>query len=118
YVARHVQWQRYVLQHRAPRQQRRLLERYGDSLAGLVGDFVVDADFARGGFQESGDHLEQRGLSATTRTDQRDEVTGRNRQVRMVESVHTGSSTAVDLGYAIDFDGCGVGSVSHRMLLP
>ena len=64
----------HVLQHRAPRQQHRALEHDADFAARARHVRILDADLARGGTDQSGDHHEQRALAAAARPQHAEEL--------------------------------------------
>ena len=69
-----LQRQHHVVADRQPRQQRRILERHADAHR-LGADFAArDIDIAAGRLDQPGDELEDRGLAAARRADQRDEI--------------------------------------------
>ena len=64
----------HVLQHRAPGQQNRALENDSDFPPGPGHFRILNADFARAGIDESGNHHEQRALAATARSQDAEEL--------------------------------------------
>src|SRR5438045_8317670 len=82
-LAVNLQWQVYVLVHRAPRQKRRVLEYIADLLAvpreaGLV---AVDQGPTRGRGQQSANQTQQCRLSAPTWSNDREKFPGRHGQI-------------------------------------
>jgi hypothetical protein len=63
--------------------------------AGMGEVAAVDSDAAGGGAVERGDQVQRRGLSAPRRSDQHDELSGRDAQRRVVE--HDAAAAAVRL---------------------
>src|SRR5262249_44216071 len=67
--------------HRAPRQDRELLEHHAAIAAGAAYRLAVAFDRSLGGADEAGDGLEQRSLAAAARTHQRHELARADREV-------------------------------------
>jgi len=68
-----LQAETHIVENRHVRIERIVLEHHGDVAlfrGHLVDDPPTDGDLAAGHFFKTGDHSEQRGLSATGRTDQ------------------------------------------------
>ncbi len=97
-----------VLAHGLPRQQCGGLRHEADLLvSGRCRDaLAVDRDGARVGVEETGDHLEQRGLAAAARADHRHELAHADRETHVVEHGDLRAVDAEGLRDVPDFDAC------------
>ena len=93
-----------VLAHRLPREQRELLEDHGAVGTRLTDYLAADPHSAGRRHFKSGDHAQERGLTATRGTNDRDEFSLANCQVDVVERLDHAAATREHLADVIKHD--------------
>ncbi len=110
----HLEWQGDVLRDRTPVVQDGRLEH--DPVVAVepcpAGRLPVDGDISLGGLDDVADDAEQRRLTTSRRTDQRDELPALDLQVDLLERRHT--ALAEDLREALDRDDRAVSAHTRR----
>jgi hypothetical protein len=96
----HVDRQHDVAENRTPRQQQRILEHDPDIAVRFCHSLALDQNLAGRGREQSGDHLEQRGLATAGRADHDKELTVIDVKVEGPQRRHVAVARPVGLRHA------------------